>query len=214
MADSQAGASFFRGPGEGRCPILPANGSPLPRADNAKRSGDLVNRFPLVAVAAMGRNGAIGRANALPWSMPGDLARFKALTMGTPMIMGRRTFEAIGRALPGRESIVVTRGAGLNFPAGVRRAADPDAALALARERAAAMRAQTITLIGGATLFVSMMPHVDRLAMTIVDLAPDADTFFPAIEPSIWAEVGRHVPPRHDRDEATCVFVDFARRMV
>ena len=169
--------------------------------------------IPLVIVAAIGRNRAIGRDNALPWSMPGDLARFKTLTMGTPMIMGRRTFASIGGALAGRESIVVSSDPNLVLPAGVLRSADPDAALAMARERAAAMRAETITLIGGATLFESMMSHVDRLAMTLVDLAPEADTFFPITDPASWRETARHIPPRHPGDQAGCVFVDYARRM-
>ena len=169
--------------------------------------------IPLVIVAAMGRNRAIGRDNALPWSMPGDLARFKALTMGTPMIMGRRTFASIGRALPGRESIVVSSDRRRTLPVGVWLAGEPDTALALARERADAMRATGISLIGGATLFETMMPHVDRLAMTLVDLAPVADTFFPVIDPAVWQEAARDIPPRHPGDEASCVFVDFTRRV-
>ncbi len=82
-----------------------------------------VDRLPLAIVAAVGRNGAIGRANALPWAVPSDLAHFRACTTGKPMVMGRRTFEAIGRALPGRETIVVTGGAA-PLPAGVWRARD------------------------------------------------------------------------------------------
>lgn len=165
---------------------------------------------PLVIVAAAGRNGAIGRDNALPWTMPGDLARFKALTMGCPMIMGRRTWESIGRSLPGRESIVVSRGA-LDLPEGAHAAADLEAAVALAAARAEAMAAPSLALIGGATLFAALMPRVDRLAMTFVDLAPEADTFFPPIDRSLWRETSRTVPPRHSRDEAACTFVDYVR---
>ena len=168
-------------------------------------------RRPLAIVVAVGRNGAIGQGGALPWKMPGDLARFRALTMGRPMIMGRRTFASIGRALPGRESIVVSRDAALSLPAGVYRAASPQAALDLAESRAVAMGANDISLIGGATLFAAMMAQVDRLYMTIVDLAPEADTFFPAIDPAIWRETARHVPVPHADDEATCVFVDYVR---
>lgn len=166
---------------------------------------------PLAIVAAVGRNGAIGRGNALPWRMPGDLARFRDLTMGTPMIMGRRTYESIGKALPGRESIVVSRDASLPLPAGVFRAVGPDEALALAATRAAAMGAATITLIGGATLFEAMMPQVDRLHMTFVDLAPEADVFLPPIDPAVWRETARVTPPGHPKDEAGCVFVDYVR---
>ena len=167
--------------------------------------------LPLVIVVAVGRNGAIGRAGALPWTMPGDLARFRALTMGTPMIMGRRTFESIGRALPGRESIVVSRDPTSPVPRGVFRAPDPERALALAEEHAPAMGAHAISLIGGASLFAALMPRVTRLHVTIIDLAPEADTFFPPIDPAVWREVSRTIPPRHPGDEAGCVFVDYVR---
>ena len=165
---------------------------------------------PLVIVAAVGRNGAIGRNGALPWTMPTDLARFKDLTMGCPMIMGRRTWESIGRNLPGRESVVVSRGT-LDLPPGAHAAADPEAALTTAAKRADAMRAPAIALIGGAALFAAMMPRADRLAMTFVDSAPDADTFFPPIDPYAWREVRRDRPPRHEDDDAGCVFVEYRR---
>ncbi len=169
------------------------------------------HRPPLALVVAVGRNGAIGRGGTLPWTMPGDLARFRDLTMGTPMIMGRRTFASIGRALPGRESIVVSRDRALALPDGVFQAADPDAALRFAVRRADAMGAAAISLIGGTSLFEAMLPHVDQMHLTYVDLAPEADTFFPAIDLAAWRETSRRTPPRHARDEAACVFVDYAR---
>lgn len=168
-------------------------------------------KVPLAIVAAVGRNGAIGQGGKLPWTMPVDLARFRVLTMGRPMIMGRRTFDSIGRALPGRESIVVTRAPRFAPPEKVWHAGDLDAALALGATRAEAMGADAIALIGGASLFEAMMPATDRLHMTFVDLAPEADTFFPAIDPAIWRETSRVVPPRHSGDQATCVFVDYVR---
>jgi dihydrofolate reductase len=166
---------------------------------------------PLAAVIAIGRNGAIGRDNALPWTMPSDLARFRALTMGKPMIMGRRTFEAIGRPLPGRDSIVVSRRPLPGLPARVFAAGDPDAALALARARAAALGASEITLIGGAGLFAAMADHLDRLHLTIVDLRPDADTFLDRPDPYVWREVARERPVRDPRDESDCVVLTFER---
>ena len=169
-------------------------------------------RFPLAIVAAVGRNGAIGQGGSLPWHLPGDLARFKALTMGKPMIMGRRTFESIGRALPGRESIVVSRDAGLALPADVHLARTPEAALDLAAARAKHMGADEISLIGGATLFDLLIGATDRLYMTFVDLAPPADTFFPQIDAAVWRETSRRTPPRHPDDQAACVFVDYLRR--
>lgn len=163
---------------------------------------------PLVIVAAIARNGAIGRNNALPWTMPGDLARFRELTVGRPMLMGRRTFEAIGRNLPGRESIVLTRRPTV-AAAGVHHVADLDAALAIADDRAAVMGAGEIALVGGTALFAGLMPRCARLALTFVDCAPEADTFFPPIDPYRWREAARVYPPRHPDDEADCVFVDY-----
>ena len=152
--------------------------------------------FPLAAVVAIGRNGAIGRDNALPWSMPSDLTRFRTLTMGKPMIMGRRTFESIGKALPGRESIVVTRRPQLDLPDRVYAVPDPDEALALAHVRAGLMGASEIAVIGGAELFAAMMPRLDRIYLTIVDLRPEADTFFIAPDPYLWRETARVGPVR------------------
>ena len=154
----------------------------------------------LVAVVAMGRNGAIGRDNALPWTMPSDLARFRALTMGKPMIMGRRTFESIGRALPGRESIVVSRRPQTDLPERTHAAADPEEALALAEAWASAMGASEIALIGGAALFEQMMPHLARIYLTIVDLRPDADTFLAAPDAFVWRETARHRPDATTRE--------------
>lgn len=165
---------------------------------------------PLSIVAAVGRNGAIGQGNKLPWHMPTDLARFKKLTMGKPMVMGRRTYDSIGRALPGRDSIVVS-GFDLDLPAGVVRAASPEAALDMARQRATARGSAEIMLIGGAVLFDDMMPEVDRLYLTYVDLAPKADAFFPTIDKSEWREVSRVTPTRAPNDDAACVFINFVR---
>ncbi len=170
-----------------------------------------VDYLPLAIVAAVGRNGAIGRANALPWSVPSDLAHFRACTTGKPMIMGRRTFEAIGRALPGRETIVVTGGTA-PLPAGVWRVRDIGEALALGQERGRAMGAGEIVLAGGATLFSALITQCDWLRMTFIDLAPAADTFFPAIDPALWREVSRVTVPPAPGDEAGCAFVDYARR--
>ena len=171
-----------------------------------------MSSIPLVAVAAIGRNGALGRDNRLPWSMPSDLARFRAVTMGKPMIMGRRTFESIGRVLPGRESIVVTRASRPAATPGLFHAASPEAALVLARERARVMGASEVINAGGATLFGALMPVTDRLCLTVVDLAPEADVFFPAIDPSAWREAGRVAQPRGPRDDAACWFLDYIRR--
>lgn len=165
----------------------------------------------LEIVAAVARNGAIGVNNALPWRMPSDLARFKAATLGKPMIMGRRTWTSIGRALPGRESIVVSRTRNLELPSGVHLASDLAAASEIAALRATLMGAPSVALIGGASLFEEMIGVADRLTMTFIDLHPQADTFFPRIDPFVWRETRREEPERDPRDDARCVFVDYRR---
>jgi dihydrofolate reductase len=167
----------------------------------------------LVAVAAIGRNGAIGGANALPWRMPTDLRHFKAVTLGKPLIMGRKTYDSIGRPLPGRETIIVTRDAAFTPPPGAHVVASPQAALALARRRAAAMGAEDIILAGGAQLFEALMAQTDRMRLTEVDLAPEADVFFPAIDWSEWVETARETPPRAPGDDAACAFVIYDRKL-
>lgn len=167
--------------------------------------------LPLIAIVAIARNGAIGRDGALPWHMPGDLARFRALTIGRPMVMGRRTFDAIGRALPGRDSVVVTRRPADAFPDGVDAAASPEAALLLAGRRARERGAREIALIGGTELFRALGHRIGAWRVTLVDLAPAADTFLPMPDPWLWRETARVRPPRDPRDEADCVFLDFER---
>ncbi len=184
---------------------VPALAAPVPRVD-------VTPPRPLAAVLAVARNGAIGFEGRLPWTMPSDLARFRALTIGTPMIMGRRTYASIGRALPGRESVVVSGDPSFRPPAGVHLARAPAAALALAQERAAAMGAAAVTLIGGASLYAALMGSIERLHLTLIDLAPPADTFMPAVDETAWRETRRTTPKRHPRDEAACVFIDYVRR--
>lgn len=168
----------------------------------------------LVLVAAVARNGAIGGDNALPWRLPTDLKHFKAVTLGKPLIMGRKTFESIGRPLPGRETIVVTRDSAFRAPEGVHVAASPQAALELARARAQAMGANEIILAGGAQIYAALLDKVDRLRITHVDLAPAGDAFFPAIDWTQWRETASETPERAEKDDATCRFViyDRARR--
>ena len=169
---------------------------------------------PLVAVAALARNGALGRNNALPWRAPSDLRRFRDLTWGRPLIMGRKTYQSIGAPLPGRESIVLTRDR--NFLAGatpehVHPASDFDAAMALAEDLARAMGAQEAILAGGAEIYRLGLPRARFLRLTFVDCAPEADTFFPEIDWRQWREVRRERPPRGAGDEFALEFVDYQR---
>lgn len=142
-------------------------------------------------VVAVSRNGVIGRDNALPWHLPEDLRRFKHLTTGKPVIMGRKTFESIGRPLPNRLNIVISRGSAFR-PPGVEVVADLDAALARARD--AGMGDEAI-IAGGGQIYALALPVADRIHLTEVDLDIDGHTFFPRLDPTEWREVSCE---RHD----------------
>jgi dihydrofolate reductase len=157
----------------------------------------------LVLVVALGTNRAIGRAGALPWHISEDLKRFRALTMGKPIVMGRKTFQSIGRALPGRLNIVVSRrdpGA-LDLPDGVISAASLGEALEIARRHAGGPAGE-VMVIGGGEIYREALPLADRLEVTLVEDAPaDADAFFPE-----WRESGEwrlvRAEPRREGDPA------------
>jgi dihydrofolate reductase len=169
---------------------------------------------PLAIVAAIGQNGVIGAGDRLPWRLPSDLRRFRALTLGKPLLMGRKTYQSIGRALPGRETILVTRERGLIAPSdGVHVAHDLDAALALAQARAQAMGAAEIILAGGGDLYAALLSRVDRIYLTLVDLAPPGDVRFPAIDMTQWIEEARERPQPQPGDEASFAFVALRRRV-
>ena len=155
----------------------------------------------IVLVAAVARNGAIGVKGGLPWRMPSDLKHLRATTWGRPMIMGRKTFDSIGKPLPGRETIVVTRDQSFARD-GVHVVRSIDAALALGHERAKAMGVDEIMVVGGAELYRATLDVADRIVLSEVDLAPEGDAFFPALDMSRWREVSRETPPRGEKDDA------------
>ena len=134
-------------------------------------------------VAAVARNGVIGRAGDLAVRIPEDLRRFKALTMGHTLVMGRKTWDSIGRALPGRRTIVVTRQPDWTAP-GAEVAASVDQALALAGNA-------EVFLVGGGEIYAQTIDRADALELTEVDAAPDGDTFFPEVDRTAWTEVAR-----------------------
>lgn len=138
----------------------------------------------LSAVVAASDNDVIGRDNALPWHLPADLAHFKRLTMGKPMLMGRKTYESIGRPLPGRRSLVLTRSPHF-APAGVEVVHTLQQALAAVKEQPELM------VIGGAALFAEVMPQVDRIHMTRVHAFVAGDVFLPALREQAWRETER-----------------------
>ena len=134
-------------------------------------------------IVARAGNGVIGREGKLPWHIPADLKRFKRLTMGTAMVMGRRTFESLPGLLPGRRHIVLTRDPGWAAP-GTEVARDPDEAIALAAP-------DPVTVIGGAEIFALLMPRATRIELTEVHGPVEGDTFMPAPDPARWCETFR-----------------------
>ena len=136
----------------------------------------------------MSSNRVIGRDNTLPWRLPEDLRRFKRLTMGKPILMGRRTFESIGRPLPGRHNIVLTRQQGF-APAGVSVVPDWESAVAAASD------APELLVIGGEQLYVQALPHAQRIYLTEVHARIDGDAVFPVLEPGQWRELERESRP-------------------
>jgi dihydrofolate reductase len=146
----------------------------------------------LVLVAAVAENGVIGHGGALPWRLKADLRHFRAVTLGKPVVMGRKTYRSIGKPLAGRTNIVVSRDAAFAEP-GVVAAANMDTALAVARADALRRSADSIVIIGGADIYAQVMAKADRLVITRVHLRPSGDTLFPAIDPALWQEVVRSV---------------------
>ncbi len=138
----------------------------------------------LTLIAAVARNGIIGRDNTLPWRLPEDLKRFKALTTGHPIVMGRKTWESLGRPLPGRQNIVVTRDAAYQ-------AAGATVITSLKDACSAATNPTEIFVIGGAEIYRIALPLADRLQLTEIKTDFDGDTHFPAIDHAIWREISR-----------------------
>lgn len=165
----------------------------------------------LVAVVAMAANGVIGRDGAMPWSLSTDLRRYRRLTMGKPMIMGRKTLVSIGRVLDGRDSIALTRAAALPLPGAVL-AASPEEALAIARPLAQGRGADEIVIAGGAEIYALFLPQIERLHVTHVDAEPEGDARFPAIDPRIWRVVAEETVAAGERDSAASRFVTYDRR--
>src|SRR5690606_9528665 len=152
-------------------------------------------------IAAIAENGVIGAGNTIPWRLPSDFAHFKRMTWGKPLIMGRKTFESIGRPLPGRTNIVVTRQEGYQ-PDGVLVISSLDAALDHAQEIARADRANEVMIGGGAEIYAQAMPVADRMYLTRVELAPAGDATFPPIDFTQWKQAGDIEVAPHPDDTA------------
>lgn len=158
-------------------------------------------------LAALDRNHAIGKGNALPWHLPDDLRRFKALTLGKPVLMGRRTAESLGRALPGRLNLVLTRSGRVPF-SGMQVVETLDEALSVAGPG----QADELCVIGGGEVFALALPRATRMHLTWVDtVVEDADAWFPRFDPAEWREVSREARPSDARNAFAFAFVDYCR---
>jgi dihydrofolate reductase len=170
------------------------------------------SRPRLVFVVAAARNGVIGREGKLPWRLSSDLKFFKTITMGKPLVMGRKTWESMTkRPLPGRDNIVITRQRGYKAP-GATVVADPEAALSKAEMFARRAGADEIAVIGGGEIFSLLLPRADRIYLTEVDLDVTGDTFLPELDPAHWREVARERFSRGEKDEADFVIRTLDRR--
>lgn len=166
----------------------------------------------LTLVVARARNGVIGKDGALPWRMSSDLKHFKATTLGKPVLMGRRTWESLGRPLPGRANIVVTRTARVATP-GAWTFSDLAAACAAGRAMAEAAGVDDVCVIGGGALYAETLPCADRIVLTEVDLEPDGDVVLPPIDERLFVETARTVLPRGPKDDASAVVRVLDRRI-
>jgi len=149
----------------------------------------------ITLVVARAKNGVIGVDGALPWHLPADLKRFKAITVGKPVVMGRKTFESIGKPLPGRQNIVMTRRADWTAP-GVT--VVPNLAEAVAAAGLDPRVRGDLMIIGGAEIYALALPVATRIELTEVDAAPAGDTILPPFDPARWREVARVAHPAED----------------
>ncbi|MEJ2059907.1 MAG: type 3 dihydrofolate reductase [Gammaproteobacteria bacterium] len=153
----------------------------------------------LTLVVAMAHDRVIGRDNEMPWHLPADLKHFKSITLGKPVVMGRRTYESIGRPLPGRLNIVITRDHGYEAP-GCTVVASLDAALAAAGD------AQEVMVIGGANLYAQVIERAERMYLTLIDAELEGDTHFPEYDAQAWRVCAREP---HSADEKNAYPYEF-----
>lgn len=163
----------------------------------------------IVFVAAVAENGVIGRKGGLPWRLRSDLKHFRALTMDKPVLMGRKTWDSIGRPLHGRTNVVVTRDRAFTARGAIVAALAP--ALEVARGDALRRGADAIAVIGGGDIYAALLPLATRLEITRVHARPDGETMFPPIDPARWCETARRECPAGPDDEAGFDFLTFVR---
>lgn len=165
----------------------------------------------IALVVAVARNGIIGADGDMPWKLSSDLKRFRSLTMGHPVVMGRKTFASIGKPLDGRFNVVLTRDPAFRAE-GVVVARALSEALDLAGREVSARGCAEIFVIGGGAVYAEALPLADRIYLTEVAAEPSGDTRFPTLDPDAWMETSREALPRGPRDTADAVAVVFDRR--
>jgi dihydrofolate reductase len=165
---------------------------------------------PVAMIVAMAKNRVIGVEGKLPWYLPEDLQFFKRMTQAKPLVMGRKTFESIGKPLPNRLNIVVTRDTRWHKK-GVRVCRCLEDALALADQQATIEAAEEIMVMGGGQIYAEAMPFVERLYITEVDIEVEGDTYFPEVDPQWWQEAQR-VPGSPQHGQPAYDFVVYERR--
>ena len=168
-----------------------------------------MNDFPVALIVAAADNGVIGRNNALPWDLPADLAHFKRQTMGKPILMGRKTFESIGRPLPGRTNIVITRDESYAAE-GVRVVHSLEDAISLAEDIALIDGAEELVVIGGAEIYEASLALAQRIYLTRVHASPMGDAYFPDLDGARWQVTARE---SHDAegDKPAYTFLEYTR---
>lgn len=171
----------------------------------------MTKKIDVLLVVAVAENGVIGADGDMPWRLPTDLKRFKAVTMGKPIIMGRKTFESIGRALPGRLNIVITRQEEFAAEGGVVMPSI-EAAIELAKANAADLGEDAICIIGGGQIYAETLKIADRLHVTHVAAAIEGDTHFPQIDEAIWKIEAEETPEQGEKDSHAIRFVMYQRK--
>ncbi|MEW9614864.1 dihydrofolate reductase [Shinella sp. S4-D37] len=165
----------------------------------------------IVLVVAVARNGVIGRDGDLPWRLPSDLKRFKLLTLGKPVLMGRKTWDSIGRPLPGRPNIVVTRDTAFSAP-GAEVVSSLDEGLAAASREAKALGVDEVCVIGGGQIYAQVFERADILHVTHVEADVEGDARFPAIDPAVFEKVAEEPIPQGEKDSHAMHFVTWRRK--
>lgn len=168
-------------------------------------------KLDIVLVVAVAENGVIGNANAIPWRLKADLQRFKSLTRGKPVVMGRKTFLSLKRPLPNRTNIVMTRDHGFAAAGAIVTFSLADA-LAIARGDALRRFASEIAVIGGADIYAQWIGCADRIELTLMHASPEGDTVLPMPEPRLWQEVARERHAKEEGDSADYTYLTYARR--